>query len=50
MRTALATELRYRERVMGTTWDARRSMRVRYVEPVAVKRSAVMHLDAYRNL
>lgn len=27
------TELRQRERLMGTTWDARNSMRIRYVKP-----------------
>lgn len=30
--TALATELRYREKQMGTTWDARRDLRIKYVD------------------
>jgi len=31
----LATELRNRERVLGTTWDFRRDLRIRYVQPKA---------------
>lgn len=31
----LAQEIRSRERIMGTTADARRDLRIRYVEPVA---------------
>lgn len=31
----IAAELRQRERLLGTTFDARRDIRVRYVEPVA---------------
>jgi hypothetical protein len=30
-----AAELRYREKVMGTTWDARRSAGIRYVPSAA---------------
>lgn len=29
----VATELRQRERIMGTTLDARRDLRIRYIEP-----------------
>jgi hypothetical protein len=27
------SEVRIREKVMGTTWDARRDLRIRYVDP-----------------
>ena len=44
-------ELRQRQRVMGTTLDARRDLRIRYV-PVEVPkaRSEVVELDEYRAL
>jgi hypothetical protein len=47
-----STELRSRERVMGTTHDARQGMRIRYVTPeVAVGASAAVSvLDDYRDL
>jgi hypothetical protein len=44
------TELRYRERVMGTTHDARMGMRIRYVAPSAAAPRPVAQLDDYRNL
>lgn len=36
-----ATELRNREKVLGTTFDARQGLRIRYVEPEAAPRSGV---------
>jgi hypothetical protein len=46
-----STELRYRERVMGTTYGARQGMRIRYVEASSARPStAVVRLDAYRHL
>lgn len=48
--TKLATELRNREKVLGTTGDARRDLRIRYV-PVRVEEPAeVTRLDDYRDL
>lgn len=47
----LAGELRQREKVMGTTQDARRDLRIRYVEPVENQESAgVAVMDRYRRL
>jgi hypothetical protein len=44
-----ATELRNREKVLGTTLDYRRAIRVRYVEPAAdVVVSEVSNIDDYR--
>jgi hypothetical protein len=45
-------ELRAREKAMGTTWDARQGMRLRYVAPVedSGEDGSVSQLDAYRNL
>jgi hypothetical protein len=43
------TELRNREKVMGTTHDYRRALRIRYVEPQASS-SKVVGLDDYRDL
>lgn len=57
-RTTAATELRQREKVLGTTADARRDLRIRYV-PVALEEPApaeveegapVTSLDDYREL
>ena len=45
-----ATELRNREKVMGTTVDYRRSLRIRYVEPKSVKLAEVSQIDDYRDL
>lgn len=47
-----ATELRNRERVLGTTGDFRRDLRIRYVEPAADVSGAVnvTSMDDYRNL
>ncbi len=48
-----ATELRNRERVLGTTVDYRRDLRIRYVSPAAddgEAPSGVTRLDDYRDL
>lgn len=47
----VAAELRQREKIMGTTVDARRDLRVRYVEPEEAPAAAlavVSAMDAYR--
>ena len=52
-RTTAATELRQREKLLGTTVDARRDLRIRYVEPkgeVDDGDAEVTHLDAFRDL
>lgn len=46
----LATELRNRERVLGTTADFRRDLRIRYVEPKPVQLAAVVQADDFRDL
>jgi hypothetical protein len=47
----LATELRNRERVLGTTVDFRRDLRIRYVDvDVQVEDAEVTRLDDYRDL
>ena len=44
-----AGELRIREKVMGTTLDARRDLRIRYVEPVVEEKpQAVAAIEDYR--
>lgn len=50
--SALASEVRNRERVLGTTADYRRSLRVRYVPPTpeAADEAPVTRLDDYRDL
>lgn len=45
-----SAELRYRERVLGTTLDARAGMRIRYVEPNTSAPASVTQLDTFRNL
>jgi hypothetical protein len=54
---AAATELRNREKVLGTTADYRRDLRIRYVDPDAQDKAdaereeaAVTKLDDYRDL
>ena len=51
-KVGLLTELRYREKVMGTTWSARQDMRIRYVNPVQAQAASagVVVLEQYRNL
>ncbi|GAA4685620.1 hypothetical protein GCM10023215_21050 [Pseudonocardia yuanmonensis] len=48
----VATELRNREKVLGTTMDFRRDLRIRYVdpEPEAAPAAPVTKLDDYRGL
>ncbi|MDR2930652.1 MAG: hypothetical protein LBV06_07110 [Propionibacteriaceae bacterium] len=48
--TRLAKEIRDRERVLGTTVDYRRDLRIRYVPEVAEVSADVVSLDDYRNL
>lgn len=48
--TGAATELRARERVMGTTLDARLGLRMRYVDPPAPALAVVVAADDYRDL
>lgn len=47
-----ATELGRREKVLGTTVDARRDLRIRYVDPPAAPSdgATVTRLDDYRDL
>lgn len=45
-----ATEIRNREKVLGTTADYRRDLRIRYVDPKAVVPTAVTSLDDYRDI
>jgi hypothetical protein len=47
---ALLTEIRRRERALGTTWDARQGQRLRYVSPKTDGPVAVSRLDDYRDL
>jgi hypothetical protein len=46
----MAAELRSREKVMGTTVDFRRDIRVRYVDPPTGTPAQVARLDDYRDL
>ena len=50
--TRVATELRNREKVLGTTLDSRRDLRIRYVEPKADVSTGenVTSLNDYRDL
>lgn len=47
----VATELRQREKILGTTADARRDLRIRYVDhaPVAEEVAGVTDLTSYRD-
>lgn len=45
-----ATELRNREKVLGTTVDFRRDLRIRYVTPAATVPEGVTALDEYRRM
>jgi hypothetical protein len=49
-RASWSTELRYRERVMDTNYDARQGMRIRYVQPLTAAPAAVVIMDGYRDL
>lgn len=44
------TELRNRERVLGTTGDYRRDLRIRYVEPKPAPLAPVVNADDFRDL
>jgi hypothetical protein len=46
----LATELRNREKVLGTTIDSRRDLRIRYTEPASPPPAGVTNRDQYRDL
>jgi hypothetical protein len=48
----VAAELRHRERIMGTTADALRDLRIRYVDdvPEVANRAAVAVMDDYRRI
>ena len=46
----LAAELRNREKVLGTTLDYRRDLRIRYTEPASSPPAGVTNLDQYRDL
>lgn len=48
----LATELRAWEKVMGTTWEALRDQRIRYIDPApsATRQVSVTWMADYRNL
>ena len=46
----LASELRNREKVLGTTIDSRRELRIRYTEPASSPPAGVTNLDHYRDL
>jgi hypothetical protein len=46
----LATELRNREKVLGTTMDFRRDLRIRYVEPAIEAPAGVTAIDKYRKM
>jgi hypothetical protein len=45
-----ATELRNREKMLGTTFDSRRDLRIRYVEPKPAALAAVVNADDFRDL
>jgi hypothetical protein len=48
--TSWSTELRYREKIMGTTLDARQGLRIRYIEPTDSPPATVSQLDDFRDL
>jgi hypothetical protein len=50
VKVSLWTELRYREKVLGTTWAFRQDMRIRYTEPASAAPASVTHIDQYRDL
>jgi hypothetical protein len=51
-KVGLATELRYREKVMATTWSSRQDARIPYTAPAAAdgRSASVTEIDLYRNL
>ena len=46
----LTTELRNREKGLGTTIDSRGDLRMRYTEPASSPPAGVTNLDQYRDL
>jgi hypothetical protein len=42
--------LRNREKVLGTTIDSRRDLRIRYTEPASSPPAGVTNRDQYRDL
>lgn len=48
--TGAAAELRQREKILGTTVDFRRDLRIRYVKPAEVELATVASIDEYRDL
>ena len=46
----LASDLRNREKVLGTRIDSRRDLRIRYTEPASSPPAGVTNLDHYRDL
>jgi len=51
-KVCLATELRYRENIMATTWSSRQDARTRYAPPAVAdgRSTSVTEIDLYRNL
>jgi hypothetical protein len=51
-KVGLATELRYREKVMATTWSSRQDARIRYTAPAVAdgRLTSVTEIDLYRSL
>jgi len=49
-KVGLLTEVRYREKMLGTTWSARQDMRIRDTQPASAAPDSVTRLDDYRNL
>jgi hypothetical protein len=49
-KAGLLTELRYREKVLGTTFSARQDMRIRYIAPGTSSPASVVALDDFREL
>ena len=52
-KVGLLTELRFREKQMGTTWSARQDMHIRYVppsDPDTPPAATVTRLEEYRDL
>jgi hypothetical protein len=45
-----AAELRQREKIMGKTYDARRDLRIRYVEPAIDAPAGISAIDEYRKM
>ena len=48
--SSASTELRNREKVLGTTVEYRRDLRIRYVDPPQEKTENVSRIDDYRDL